>query len=361
MLVKPVRHRQNLAELALVFGAETQHRCDQMAHHLTIEAVTCPTDAISADDRALRFSRARRLQLNQRKITGPAAEIGNQHEFFVIEPLLILVGRGDRLRRRVVLHQDLVFPRGRLLANAAQAVEGHRRVAVMRDDDRHPRPAARTRLGGRERERRQAEFDQRIADLKANRGARTTAKAPAPTVAAATARRATPVPLADEKLEGIAVGASLKNVLEKLGNPYSRIAGQSESLTYRLVSGGIARLFFDGGVLTAIERAEFATDFVLSRVNADEIQRQKAKAIVRDTINELFPLKLEHQASRQAFIDALSQPSVNRAALEQIRQSEMQRANTVSSRLVQAVADIADVLTPEQRTQLIELATRFHH
>lgn len=125
--------------------------------------------------------------------------------------------------------------------------------------------------------------------------------------------------------------------------------------------GGWSHAGYDSNAATAIERAEFATDFVLSRVNADEIQRQKAKAIVRDTINELFPLKLEHQASRQAFIDALSQPSVNRAALEQIRQSEMQRANTVSSRLVQAVADIADVLTPEQRTQLIELATRFHH
>lgn len=117
---------------------------------------------------------------------------------------------------------------------------------------------------------------------------------------------------------------------------------------------------YDTTAATAIERAEFATDFVLSRVNADESQRQKAKAIVRDTINELFPLKLEHQASRQAFVDALSQPNINRAALEQIRQDEMQRANTASTRLVQAIADIADVLTPEQRTQLIELV-RFRH
>jgi Spy/CpxP family protein refolding chaperone len=124
--------------------------------------------------------------------------------------------------------------------------------------------------------------------------------------------------------------------------------------------GGWGHAGYDTTAATAIERAEFATDFVLSRVNADESQRQKAKAIVRDTINELFPLKLEHQVSRQAFVDSLSQPSIDRAALEQIRQSEMQRANTASTRLVQAIADIADVLTPEQRIQLIELA-RFHH
>jgi Spy/CpxP family protein refolding chaperone len=125
--------------------------------------------------------------------------------------------------------------------------------------------------------------------------------------------------------------------------------------------GGWSRGGYDTTAASAIARAEFATDFVLSRVNADESQRQKAKAIVRDTINQLFPLKLEHQASRQAFIDALAQPSIDRAALEQIRQNEMRRADTASTRLVQAVSDIADVLTPEQRTQLIELATRLRH
>ena len=98
MFVQPVRRGQDFAELALVFGAETQHRRDQVAHYLAIESVAGNADAVSADDRAWRSSCARRLQLNQRKIARPATEIGNQHELLVIEPLLVLVGGGDGLR-----------------------------------------------------------------------------------------------------------------------------------------------------------------------------------------------------------------------------------------------------------------------
>jgi hypothetical protein len=83
--------------LTLVFRAETQHRGDQVAHYLAIESVAGNADAVSADDRAWRFSCAR-WQLNQRKIACPAAEIGDQHELLVIEPLLVLVGGGDGLR-----------------------------------------------------------------------------------------------------------------------------------------------------------------------------------------------------------------------------------------------------------------------
>src|SRR4029434_659553 len=92
MFVQPVRRGQDFAELTLVFRAETQHRGDQVAHYLAIESVASNADAVSADDRAWRFSCARRLQLNQRKIARAATEIGNQHELLVIEALLVLVG-----------------------------------------------------------------------------------------------------------------------------------------------------------------------------------------------------------------------------------------------------------------------------
>ena len=75
------------------------------------------------------------------------------------------------------------------------------------------------------------------------------------TVAQATVQRATTTLLADEKLEGIATGAKLADVQRTLGNPYSRIAGDSERWTYRLESGKTARLEFEGGVLARIEVA----------------------------------------------------------------------------------------------------------
>ena len=60
-------------------------------------------------------------------------------------------------------------------------------------------------------------------------------------------------------------------------------------------------------------------------------------------------------------MDALEQPTIDRAALEQIRATELQRAETASSRVVQAIADAAEVLTPEQRIELIRLAAQFRH
>src|SRR4030095_12639233 len=98
MFVQPVRRGQDFAELALVFGAETQHRRNQFAHYLAIESVASNADAVGADDRAWLFSCARRLQLNQRKIARAATAIGNQHKLLVTEALLVLVGGADGLR-----------------------------------------------------------------------------------------------------------------------------------------------------------------------------------------------------------------------------------------------------------------------
>jgi len=108
------------------------------------------------------------------------------------------------------------------------------------------------------------------------------------------------------------------------------------------------------------ERIEFATDWVLSRINASEDQRQQVKSIIKNASSDLSPVKEQHQQNRQALLEALRQPTVDRAALGEIRQSELRLAETASSRLVDAIADVAGVLSPEQRTKLLELVSRFH-
>jgi Spy/CpxP family protein refolding chaperone len=107
------------------------------------------------------------------------------------------------------------------------------------------------------------------------------------------------------------------------------------------------------------ERLEFATDWVLKKANATEEQRQQIKGIVQAAAGELAPIREQHQQHRDAFLAALTQPSVDRETLEQLRKSELQLAEAASSRIVQALADVADVLTPEQRTQLVKLAEQF--
>jgi len=68
----------------------------------------------------------------------------------------------------------------------------------------------------------------------------------------------------------------------------------------------------------------------------------------------------EHSPNRQAFLTELARPAIDRPALERIRQEELKLAEEASGRLLKTVADMAEVLTPEQRARLGELAERFH-
>lgn len=108
------------------------------------------------------------------------------------------------------------------------------------------------------------------------------------------------------------------------------------------------------------ERADFVTEWLLKRVNASDEQRQKIKSIVQSTVKDLFQLKEQHEQNRQAMLNALLQPAINREALKQSRQAELQLIDAVSSRLVDSIADVADTLTLEQRSQLAEYVSRMH-
>jgi len=108
-------------------------------------------------------------------------------------------------------------------------------------------------------------------------------------------------------------------------------------------------------------RIEFATDWILSRVEASDEQRQQVKAIVQATVQDLAPMREQHHQNKQTMLQALTQPSIDHAALGDIRRAEMQLAETVSERIVTALTNIAEVLTPEQRTRLVEFMSRWHH
>ncbi|MFQ5995571.1 MAG: Spy/CpxP family protein refolding chaperone [Acidiferrobacterales bacterium] len=111
----------------------------------------------------------------------------------------------------------------------------------------------------------------------------------------------------------------------------------------------------------AMERAEFAIDWTLSRVDASEAQREQVKAIVNDAFSDLQPAIAEHRVTHEAFRDLFAQPTIDRLALEQLRTAALEQADSVSSRVIQAIADAAEVLTPAQRAALIALADRNRH
>ena len=157
---------------------------------------------------------------------------------------------------------------------------------------------------------------------------------------------------------GLALGGLLGALTATSFNVWSQAQGGPEGGGHGRGCWGHKRM----SAMTPEERsarADFATQWVLSRVDATEEQKKRIQAIVQDAIKDLSQVRDQHMKNREAFMGALSQPTVDRAALQQIRQSEMQLAESASDRFVTAIADAADVLTPEQRGKLVEMAGQF--
>lgn len=105
-------------------------------------------------------------------------------------------------------------------------------------------------------------------------------------------------------------------------------------------------------------RIDKGVDRALSRVDASADQKQKIAAIAKQAAADLRPLREQHLAARKRAADLLTAPSIDRAALEKVRAEELLSAETLSRRMTQAIADAAEILTPEQRVKAREMMQR---
>jgi Spy/CpxP family protein refolding chaperone len=110
----------------------------------------------------------------------------------------------------------------------------------------------------------------------------------------------------------------------------------------------------------AKQHAGMAVEWVLRGVDATEEQKQQAKGITDRLIDQLGPLAEKHREHREAMARELAKPEIDRAALERLRREEIALADEASKLAVASIADLGDVLTPEQRAELIRFAHRFH-
>jgi len=95
-------------------------------------------------------------------------------------------------------------------------------------------------------------------------------------------------------------------------------------------------------------------------VDATDVQKLQLAPILKAAARDLLPMRDRMREGRHQALALLSQPTIDRGALEALRANQLQMAEQASRRLTQALADAADVLTPEQRRQLAERAERWH-
>ena len=105
------------------------------------------------------------------------------------------------------------------------------------------------------------------------------------------------------------------------------------------------------------DRADRMTRHVAIEIDASNEQQEKLRAIVKSAVRDLLPIREKSLLARERAQTLLTGPTIDRAAIEQLRSEQMAFADAASKRFVQALADAADVLTPEQRRKLHERLT----
>jgi periplasmic protein CpxP/Spy len=95
-------------------------------------------------------------------------------------------------------------------------------------------------------------------------------------------------------------------------------------------------------------------------IDATDAQKAQIGPLVKQAVNDLLPLHTQAQTAHQHAMDALSQATVDRGALEAARVEHLQLADQASKRLVQLMGDVGDLLTPTQRKALSDHLQRLH-
>lgn len=97
-------------------------------------------------------------------------------------------------------------------------------------------------------------------------------------------------------------------------------------------------------------------------VDATPEQTERLRAVARSALRDLLPLREKaFDGSRERFLSLLTQPTIDRSAIEALRAEKVATLDQVSKRVAQAFADAAEILTPEQRKAVAERwATRGH-
>jgi Spy/CpxP family protein refolding chaperone len=117
---------------------------------------------------------------------------------------------------------------------------------------------------------------------------------------------------------------------------------------------------FGGGPGFMKLQAEFMVDRALRAADATDEQKREVEAIVERVFAEHKALRAEGQALHEEVATALTAEKIDRARLEVLRQRHLALIEKGSRQLTQALGDAGDVLTVEQRRQLVAWLKELH-
>jgi Spy/CpxP family protein refolding chaperone len=102
----------------------------------------------------------------------------------------------------------------------------------------------------------------------------------------------------------------------------------------------------------AEERADRMVRHMAIELEATDTQQDKLRALVKAAVKDLVPMREKVQSARLKARELLTQTTIDRAEIEKFRAEQIAFAEAFSKRVSQAVADAAEILTPDQRRKL---------
>lgn len=164
----------------------------------------------------------------------------------------------------------------------------------------------------------------------------------------------------------------MENEDKNLANPATSEPA-SKRWGRRVLIGGLAAVAVIGGIGFAAARSDFGFGMgghmmhmggggfmehrigsVLDELDATSEQEDKLWDIIDKARVEIRPTFRDFRETRDEVIELLGSPTIDRAAAEKLRSERIAAIDAASRKMTTALIEAAEVLTPEQRTKLVE-------
>jgi Spy/CpxP family protein refolding chaperone len=99
---------------------------------------------------------------------------------------------------------------------------------------------------------------------------------------------------------------------------------------------------------------------MLTKIGASDAQKSQIYGILKAGFADMKTVHESHDAALKQFHELLTAPSIDRAKMEDLRAAQIKNFDEGSKRMVTAIEDAAEVLSPDQRAALAE-EIRKHH
>ncbi len=111
----------------------------------------------------------------------------------------------------------------------------------------------------------------------------------------------------------------------------------------------------------AKEHMQYAAGWMMRKLDVEEPVREQIHARLETAFDDLHPIVEKHRESRGVWVEAMFGETVDREALEAQRKQAMESAEQAMQIFTDTMADVSEMLTPEQRAQITERIERHRH